>query len=500
MINNVSEYLDNSAKRYPNKVAFVDKRRSVTFEELKIEADHIAGELVSQQIKNSPVAVFLDKSVECIGAFVGIAKSGNFYSPIDTKMPEVRIKKIFHTLRPVVIITDNKHRKEVENFNFSAKVLIYEQTMDSEIDIEKIQKVSKTVLDTDLLYVLFTSGSTGTPKGVMISQQGLIDFTEWATDYFEVDSSFVFGNQCPFYFSFSVWDIYLTLKNGATAYIIPRELFSYPADLMKYLYEKRINTVVWVPSALCMISTFRALNSPHLDALKNVWFGAEVMPVKQLNRWIQAYPSVRFVNTYGSTEVMDTCTIYEVNRKLDDAELLPIGENCKNKEVILLDSENKVVAHGEVGEICVRGRGIAYGYYNDREKTKEVFIQNPLHEKYVDIIYKTGDLAKYNDYNELVYVSRKDFQIKHQGHRIELGEIEVVVSSLEGVENCCCLYDTKKLRIYLFYIGEVEEKNLMEKLKSLLPEYMLPNKRIKMSEFPFNLNGKIDRQKLKELM
>ena len=495
----VTDYLKRSAELYGDKTAYVDEKRSITFAQLKNEACHIASALVKMNAFKVPAAVYLDKSVECIAAFLGTAYSGNFYSPLDTKMPEERINKIMNTLQPEVIITDRAHAGEVTSFAKDVKVLVYEDAMEAEADENAVNAAEAKVCDTDVLYILFTSGSTGNPKGVIISQRALVDFIEWGTEYLGADDTFVFGNQTPFYFSMSVFDIYQTLKNGATMYIIPHELFSMPAMLMEYLDQRSINTVFWVPSALMMVSALGALNSPHLNALKNVFFGGEVMPMKQLNKWRKEYPDVRYINFYGPTEATDTCTIYEVNREFENTENLPMGNACKNMDVFLLDENDHLVTDQSIGEVCVRGTGIAYGYYNAPDKTAEVFVQNPLNKAYPELIYRTGDLAQRNEYGELVYMGRKDFQIKHMGHRIELGEIETAVNALDCVKECACLYDSKRSKIKLYYTGDVEADELGEMLKTKLPVYMLPGKRTKLEVMPKNLNGKIDRQLLKNM-
>lgn len=498
MLTNVSQYLDETAKIHPQKIAFVDSNRKITFKELQQESDCIGCAISTYGYRKEPVVVFLDKSVEMVAAFLGVIKSGNFYSPIDTNMPVARIQKICSTLKPVIVLTDKMHAEIVRSFADNVIVLEYKACREVTVDYDVLDERNKLILDTDLAYVLFTSGSTGVPKGVMISEKGLLDFTEWATDYFKVDSTFVFGNQTPFYFSFSIYEIFLTIKNGATTYIIPKELFSYPGELMQYLFDNKVNSIIWVPTALCMVSTFRALKAPYLPELKRVMFGAEVMPAKQLNRWIEAYPGVEFYNLFGPTEVTDTCSVYKIERKINDNEAIPIGVSCQNKEMLLLDEKDNLITGYEVGEICVRGSGMAYGYYNDIARTQEVFVQNPLNNKYKEIIYRTGDLARYNEYGEIVYVSRKDFQIKHMGQRIELGEIETAIAAFEQVERCCCLYDAVKSRIFLFYVGDVENDVLIEKAKEVLPQYMVPNKSIRLDVMPYNLNGKIDRVKLRE--
>lgn len=496
----VTDYINNTAKKYPDKAAFADDVRSITFSEVLTEAKHVAMELINVDVCKKPVAIYMDKCVECVPAFLGAVFSGNFYTPLDSNMPVARIDKIMNTLMPAAIVTDEAHKEAVKEFCGECKIIIYEDAVKNSIDEEKIMSVESKVLDTDVLYILFTSGSTGTPKGVIISERAAMDYIEWGAERFNIDDTFVIGNQTPFYFSMSVFDIYQTLYTGATTYIVPKKLFSFPGMLMQYLFDRSINTLFWVPSALTMVAALGALNTPHLPELKNVFFGGEVMPVKQLNKWIKAYPDVRYVNFYGPTEVADTCTIYEVDREFDNTAQLPMGFPCKNSDVFLLDDNNNLVTGENVGEVCVRGCGLAYGYYNAPDKTQEVFVQNPLNPYYPEKIYRTGDLAQYNEYGELVYISRKDFQIKHMGQRIELGEIETAVSSVDGVDSNCCLYDTKKSKIVLFYAGSIDEHGLMEQLKELVPAYMMPNKRVHLEEMPFNLNGKVDRQKLKEMM
>ena len=189
-----------------------------------------------------------------------------------------------------------------------------------------------------------------------------------------------------------------------------------------------------------------------------------------------------------------------MDREFKDDEPLPIGIPCRNSGILILNEENQLVGQEEIGEICVRGTSLALGYYNNPEKTSEVFVQNPLNNAYPEIIYRTGDLAKYNCFGEIVYVSRKDFQIKHMGHRIELGEIENAVNSLDKIESCCCLYCNNTSRLILFYQGQADKKYIIDGIRALVPNYMIPNKFIQVDKMPINANGKIDRQKLKELI
>ena len=196
------------------------------------------------------------------------------------------------------------------------------------------------------------------------------------------------------------------------------------------------------------------------------------------------------------------CTYYIVDRDYADDETIPIGRAFKNTEVFLLDEDDKLITRSDItGEICVKGSCLALGYYNAREKSDEVFVQNPLNPYYNEKIYRTGDLAKYNDRKELVFVSRKDFQIKHMGHRIELGEIETAVMALPNMKNACCLFEQEKQKIILFYESDnYDDISIMEELKKRLQRYMLPNVLHKLDEMPMLHNGKVDRVKLKGMI
>ena len=496
----IPDYLDHSAKLYPTKIAFADENREITFSQVKDEAERIAMGLINRGIRKKPVVIFMDKKVECINTMAGITYSGNFYTIVDVEMPIPRIEKILEILKPEVIITEGIHSENVAEFVGDAVVLLYEDLLKNDVDAIELANVKNSIIDTDVLYVLFTSGSTGTPKGVIISHKAVIAYLEWGANTFELNEDTIFGNQTPFYFVMSGFDIYQTLRNGCTMYIIPKTVFSFPLNLLKYMKEKKINTIFWVPSILCLVANYRALPEIHLDDLKIVMFGGEVMPTKQLNMWRKEYPEVQFVNQYGPTEMTDICAYYIVDRELSDSESLPIGKPSNHMEIFLLDEQDNIVEDGEVGELCGRGPSLAYGYYNEPQKTDEVFVQNPLNNSYPEKIYRTGDLVRYNERGELIYISRKDFQIKHMGNRIELGEIETAVSSVEGIDMNCCLYDMKRSKIVLFYVGTKEEKALIKQLEELLPKYMVPNKNVKLEQMPMNLNGKIDRAKLKEML
>ena len=232
--------------------------------------------------------------------------------------------------------------------------------------------------------------------------------------------------------------------------------------------------------------------------MRTIAFASEVFPIKQFNRWKAALPNTRFINLYGPTEVTGICCYYEVDREFGVDETMPIGRPFKNTDIILLDDDDKVPPQGEQGEICVRGTCLTLGYYKNKEKTDEAFVQNPLNDLYPELIYRTGDIGKYNKNGELEFVSRKDFQIKHMGHRIELGEIEVIVNMHTEVSTACCIFDNDKKKIVLYYVGNTDVKDVTTYIKEKLPRYMVPNVVKQLEEMPLTPNGKINRNLLKE--
>ena len=501
MIRNVLEYLERSADAFPDKMALQDEHEKLTYAEYIERAKTIATYLLGHGLKsysNKPVAVIIDRNIRSIVAFMGIVYSGNFYVPIDNTMPAERIKLIYDTLDPVAIIdarTDTT--KPVEG-----AIDFEEAAYGTEIDEDLLRKVRSESIDTDPLYGIFTSGSTGVPKGVVICHRGVIDMVEAFGDTFGFDSEMVHANQAPFDFDVSVKDLYNAMRNGGSVVVVPKRMFSMPKLLLEFLVEYKANTLIWAVSALRIVSDFKALGAveekPHL---RYVMFSGEVMPIKALNYWMDNVPEPMYVNLYGPTEITCNCTYFIIEGKQDELKALPIGKAFVNTKVVLLDEkrEKPVLKAGDIGEVCVGGAGLALGYWNNPEKTKEAFFQNPAITEHPSLLYGTGDMAFYNEDGNLVFASRRDFQIKHMGHRIELGEIEVAINAIPFIDTSCCLYDEERGKIVCFYQSESDDvKAIIAFLSDKLPKYMWPNIFKRYDRLPMNKNSKIDRVKLKE--
>ena len=501
MIYNVLSYLEDSARCYPDKTALTDDKSTVTFVQWLTMARAI-GTSIARQTAGAvrrPVLVFVDRKIECLVGFLGVVESGNFYVPIDNKMPAARIRLIVETLDPVAAITVTpKDGEALNEIGFKGVVMDYATVIKEEDNKTLLNGIRAQMIDTDPLYAIFTSGSTGVPKGVVVTHRGVIDLAEWLVSRFDFNETDALGNQTPFYFDGSVKDIYICLKTGATLNVIGKKYFTFPKLLIQLLNDRKITTILWATSAVILVGNSHILDDNLPQHLKRVFFAGEAMPAKQLNVWRDKLPEALFVNLYGPTEITVDCTYYVVDRDFDDDEYIPIGKHCENMQVLVFNEKDRLVGIDEPGELCVRGTGVALGYYNNKEKTREAFVQNPLHSLYEDKVYRTGDIVKYNSRGELEFVSRKDFQVKHNGNRIELGEIEVAVNALDDVTNAACIFDAGEDKIVLYYTtASGDELDIINMVKDRLPKYMFPNVIYHLAAMPHNMNGKIDRIELK---
>lgn len=495
---NILEYLEATAPRVPNKTAFSDGVDYMSFSELLSSSRSIGSFLACKGYYREPVVVLMNKHPSAIAAFMGAIYAGCFYVCLDSEMPARRAELIFESIKPRVVIYDRKNAKRAESLPDSFEKVLYDDIKDFAEDATALSRIRSRQLDTDPIYIVFTSGSTGIPKGVCACHRSVIDYTETLCEAVGFGEDTVFANQTPLYFDAPLKEIMPTLKFGATTYFVPKQLFMFPMKLCDYLNEHKINTVCWVVSALVMISSLGALEKNQPKYLTKICFGSEVFPLAQYYKWREAYPDAEFFNLYGPTEATGMSCYWKADRELEAGEPIPVGRPFRNTEILLIGEDKKQVADGEVGEIYIRGTCVTLGYYNNKEKTDEAFLQNPINSAYPELVYRTGDLGRYNSYGELVFVSRKDSQIKHMGHRIELGEIEAASLTCESLRQTCCVYDDENKKIVMFYTGDMEEADVLKYMRGLLPRYMLPAKCIRLDKMPLTPNGKLDRKGMRE--
>ncbi|HVU07783.1 MAG TPA: amino acid adenylation domain-containing protein [Verrucomicrobiae bacterium] len=500
---NVIEYFERGALlKCKNKVAVKDQTGEFTFGQIGHFAKNCAALLLKRaDLIRRPIPVFLPKSAQNIVADIGILYSGNAYANLDIKLPAQRLKAMLDNLNPAIIVTSAAHVAALSALGISEeKFLLVETAMVGETfyDNAALLKRLDSIIDTDPYCVIHTSGSTGVPKGVALNHRNTIDFADWAFERLGLDGSEIMGSLAPIYFDAYTLEFCAMLAKGATMIVVPDHLAAFPVKLVEFVAANPINFIFWVPTIMVNIANQDLFAKIKLDRLKKILFIGEVFPTKHLNYWRRHLPGAMFVNLYGPIEITVACTYYIVDREFSDDEKLPVGFPMRNTEILVLNENNQLAKADEQGEICVRGSSLALGYWNNPERTAKGFVQNPLNPHYPELIYRTGDVGYWNNRGEIMFLGRKDFQIKHLGYRIELGDIEHAVLQVDGVRNACVVYNQEKKEIILFYESETEKPAafLRERLLTVIPKYMLPTVFHWMELMPRNPNGKIDRAKL----
>ncbi len=510
MVFHLTEYLERTVNKYPNRVAVIDNEEQINFEQLVLNAKKIALDIVSiDKAVNQVIAVYLDKSIYSVTADIGVLYSANAFMNLDVHSPVERIANVVATVKPKIIISESKYKNALAALCQGDKsiIIIYIDELltrddlivsndDEQVLFSRIDKL----IDTDPAIVVTTSGSTGTPKAVVLNHKSYIGYTEWAVETHDLSDNEVIGCLSPIVFDHHNVKLCLMMAKASTLVLIPKSYPAFPVKIMELMHKHQFTFIFWVPTLMVNIANKDLLSKFEFPSLRNVWFAGEVFPTRQFNYWRKHLPHATFVNLYGPVEITVDCTYFVVNRDISDDQPIPIGKAFRNVDVFLLNEDDKLCQQGEEGEICVRGSCLSMGYYNNPDKTSNVFVQNPLNENYPELIYRTGDIAYQNEYGEYVFKGRKDTLIKHSGYRIELSEIEhIVLNDLKLVKNACVLYDYASKQLVLFYENDVVVANseFRSALVTLLPKYMIPTMYHKIEELPRNATGKIDRLSLK---
>ncbi|HWO88810.1 MAG TPA: amino acid adenylation domain-containing protein [Gemmatimonadales bacterium] len=495
------EFLLRSGQLVSERPCVSDGRVRWSYREVIQRAGAVAGALAQQGIRGKPVLLFFPRGVEGVVAIAGTLMSGNYYVPLDVAAPAARQQLVLSRFPDARVLTCSEHARLLPPDLAPTRTVLLDSLWNHGLPsfqhaLVAAAAATERVLDCDPVYVMHTSGSTGVPKGVTIAHRGVIDYIRWAADLFALTPADVLGNQAPLHFDNSTLDVFLSWACGAELYVIPASTIGFPGALVRDLRARRVSFVFFVPSALIAVARCRALEGQTLPDLKVVAFAGEVMPTKHLLYWQDHHPVCKYVNLYGPTEITVDCTYYVVDRRLSPDEPVPIGRPRCNMDVVALDERGEPVERGKIGELCVRGSALALGYWSDAEATSARFVQNPAGGHYADLLYRTGDLGYVNDEGQLVFVGRRDTQIKHLGHRIELEEIEVAAVSLDGVANACALYDRGASEIVLVYESPqgIAAGDVAAGLAHRLPRYMVPRRIVAWKRLPLTGSGKVDRQ------
>ena len=504
----ITDMLDQAARNYPDKIGFVEQDRRMTYREMREKAQRIAAAILAafeedpsklSEKEPQPAVTLMEGEIGITAAMHGILYAGDCYSVIDVAQPAERINKIIQSFRPRLMIVSRHLVEQAAGLSFSGKILVYEEIVESDTGACEVPKIECEEVSEKLAIVTFTSGSTGVPKGVMTGHNGMLYQPVVLRDFTHTEPSDRVGNQTSLYYALGEIVLFMSISAQATNYFIPKSLFSQPGELAEYMVKNRLTVLFWASSGVTIFSRFAAWEGYEEElnqTLKTVAFAGDVVPTKLLNKMKKALPAPTYAQGYGCSEFYPPVG-YHVERELRDDERIPIGAALPYAKVYLVKEDGTEAKDGEEGQIWMAGSGMGLGYLNDVEETDRKFRDNPLNPG--ERVFLTGDMAKINEYGELVFMTRKDFMIKHMGYRVELGEIELAATSLDDQLQCACVYNKDKEHIILIYAGSLAPKELKARLKEKLPRHMVPNRFVRLDSLPLSSTSKIDRVKLNEL-
>jgi len=507
-VTHLAEYLEASAARWPDRAAVVDSAGwGVTYAELNRQADALAGFLSTQGIQHGDrVGVVLPKSVAAVVALFGIMKAGAAYVPVDYTAPTERGRRILTDCQVRAVIVDDRCLDVVPESGETLVVRLrtdprdaYGVALGSDPLTPRGSQTPRAL--SDLAYILYTSGSTGMPKGVMLTHENAVSFVDWCSSVFEPTEQDRFSSHAPFHFDLSILDIYVSIKHGATLFLISEDLGKNPKELAKFVAANRLTVWYSTPSILTLLMQFGSLESHDASSLRLVLFAGEVFPVKHLRAVQQRWPHPAYYNLYGPTET-NVCTFARIPAQIpaDRETPYPIGVACAHCQPLVLDGDGREVATGDEGLLYISGPSVFQGYWNRPDVNSALFLERGGLRW-----YNTGDVVRWDPAEGYIYIGRRDRMVKRRGYRIELGEIEralylhsrvreaAVISATDqdgGVKIVACLscHDGQNPSI-------IDMKTFCA---SHLPAYMSPDRFAFLERLPRTSTDKVDYQALRQ--
>lgn len=476
-------------KNNSENIAYRNQSEIFTFSKLYQYVKSMYNYLCKENKEKKAIIIYGHKSIYMIASFLACSFSGIAYIPVDKSIPIKRLEAIIKQVNP-------KYTFCFENVKLNYKNVIYKDKLEEIFSKKCRNEIIPRLKINDIYYIIFTSGSTGETKGVEVTYKNLNSFVSWFQNITVKEKNIIL-NQALFSFDLSVADLYLALTTGSELVILEKSVQDDFPKLFKELEKSKANIAVMTPSFAEILTIDKSFNEKLMPNLNMIYFCGETLLVKTAQKLFERFPNIKIINSYGPTECTVAITSINITKDMLELKSLPVGIAKENAQIYIIDNNLKVLSEGKVGEILIAGESVAKGYVGVKSNKFIIFKRKKG--------YLTGDIG-YLENNMLYYKGRKDNQVKYKGYRIELGDIEEQLYKLEYVNIAVVIAkkdDLDKVQRIIAYIKlkESYSKNNVEIKKDLtrfLPEYMCPIIKI-VDQIPINANGKIDRQKLKEI-
>lgn len=504
--------LEESAARYPDRLAVNDDEKETTYGQLEATSNRLAHLLIANGVQRGDrVGLYLEKSLDAVVGIYGILKAGAAYVPLDARAPVARLGYIAANCGLEWLISSGRQAGQWAGLlNAGARLtdivsMSGERPGGTNVKVHTTSELSTLptsppsvrLTDEDLAYILYTSGSTGQPKGVMLSHRNALEFVEWAIDEVSLTPEDRLSSHAPFHFDLSIFDLFGAAGAGASVSLMAAGASVFPVEVARFIDSRRISVWYSVPSILSLLNQHGNLGVGDLPSLRAVIFAGEVFPNKYLSRLMQLLPHASFHNWYGPTET-NVCTAYRVVVPPDPLGAdIPIGRPIANVETFVVDNDGGLASPGTEGELMVRGATVMRGYWGDEEKTQSRLVPHPLGG--YGTVYRTGDLVVEQPDGNYTFRGRRDHQIKSRGYRIELGEIETALNAHPEVLECVVVavpdeVISNRIEAHVVVKGDLDSGTLSKWCAGLIPRYMLPERFHFSDALPKTSTGKIDRQ------
>lgn len=535
----IPELVLAQAQRTPDAIALRYDDRSLSYRDLTECASRVANLLIERttakvsasdlgksiaadpasEARSPFIALMFERGLDMIVAQLGVMMAGYAYVPIDPEYPSERIAYVLNDCRAPILITQ---RHLVERVPASTPLLKIMVVIDAPLD-GKIQR-DQELLDensiarmpgtipmqmprvSDLAYMIYTSGSTGLPKGVMIPYRGIVNFLTWVLRFHQLTAKDHVALVTSYAFDMTLATNWAPLLCGACIHILHEEKTRDVEVLIKFLSKERITFLNVTPSQFSLLASARehlALGDLPMAPSMRIMLGGEVINTKDLNSWLQHYPTHVFINEYGPTEVSVATTAFTIpvdEQGVVSIESVPIGKPLDNCSAYVLSPCNQPCMPGVAGELCLGGVGVALGYFNKPERTEAAFVADPFRPAGARM-YRTGDMARIRPDGNIEFLGRQDHQINLKGFRIEAGEVEHALVQHPAVSQAVVSdqLDATGQRVLVAHIivtASVEVSDLRDWLGERLPAYMVPSHIMQLDELPKTPSGKLDRKGL----